>query len=484
NNGQRPSYFKTRRAQDGAEPILFKEKFWNFKDDLPIMSRSPSPGNISRRILVEFSAKDMYMDKRPAEDPMVDDGRGKIQMWYIDGDSKRKVYPSDMHGHFFTGDSYIILYTYRSNTSFYAGSSASLGMKDKHLIYFWQGSRSSVKKKGWSALLTTEMSREIEGDAPTQCRIPQQKETRHFMSIYNEATVIHRGTYESRRSARDSQERLYQLRCNYQGLLRAVEVDNKSESFNTNDAFFLSGQNPMLWLGRNSEFEKDKGQRCVKWAKDLRMCTEGTITTVEEGNEPESFWKILGGKKSYYNEPYKSIRFFHTHMATGTLTADRIWDYSQFDLVERDVIIVDTQDMVVLWKGSKADETKEQKGMKIATEYVDGAPSGKRKAPILLIHSRHEPQEFRRLFQDWDNSKSVEAVSLDSLQKVSHIMERNNRKYSVVELRTKPEGLDQHNLEKYLTEEDFESTFEMDRASFEAMPGWKREERKKKLGLF
>lgn len=55
------------------------------------------------------------------------------EMWLIESSQEGKTrYPEDMHGRFFSEDSYIILYTYRSHGS------------DKFVIYFWQGRDSSV----------------------------------------------------------------------------------------------------------------------------------------------------------------------------------------------------------------------------------------------------------------------------------------------------------------------------------------------------
>jgi len=39
-------------------------------------------------------------------------------------------------------------------------------------------------------------------------------------------------------------------------------------------------------------------------------------------------------------------------------------------------------------------------------------------------------------------------------------------------------------LEKYLSDEEFEKVFKMDKATFEALPLWRRKNAKKAVGLF
>merc|ERR1712146_754350 len=47
-----------------------------------------------------------------------------------------------------------------------------------------------------------------------------------------------------------------------------------------------------------------------------------------------------------------------------------------------------------------------------------------------------------------------------------------------------PESVDLTAKEAYLTEEEFNTVFKMDRAAFNALPKWKQSGHKKKVGLF
>ena len=49
---------------------------------------------------------------------------------------------------------------------------------------------------------------------------------------------------------------------------------------------------------------------------------------------------------------------------------------------------------------------------------------------------------------------------------------------------TFPDGVDAAAREEFLSDEDFAATFGMDKATFKALPKWKRTAAKKKHGLF
>ena len=60
---------------------------------------------------------------------------------------------SEKHGNFFAGDSYVILYKYGD---------------DKSIVYFWQGSKTSVDEKGASAIHAARIDNEELGGKAVQ----------------------------------------------------------------------------------------------------------------------------------------------------------------------------------------------------------------------------------------------------------------------------------------------------------------------------
>lgn len=59
-----------------------------------------------------------------ADTQLVDDGTGKSQVWRLNNKDLEPV-PEEHFGLFFSGDCYLILYTYNCNG------------KEKHILYFW-----------------------------------------------------------------------------------------------------------------------------------------------------------------------------------------------------------------------------------------------------------------------------------------------------------------------------------------------------------
>ena len=56
----------------------------------------------------------------------IDDGSGKVEVWRIEHFDMVPI-EEELHGQFFAGDSYVVLYTYY------------VGRKECYIVYFWQG---------------------------------------------------------------------------------------------------------------------------------------------------------------------------------------------------------------------------------------------------------------------------------------------------------------------------------------------------------
>lgn len=68
-------------------------------------------------------------------------------------------------GQFFAGDCYVIQYTYK------------VSGKDNHVIYYWQGSKSTTDEKGTSALKAVELDDKL-GGAAVQVQFSQIRQYR------------------------------------------------------------------------------------------------------------------------------------------------------------------------------------------------------------------------------------------------------------------------------------------------------------------
>ena len=111
---------------------------------------------------------------------------GKVTVWRIENFEKVLVKPENV-GHFYSGDSYIVLYSYKKRRE-----DGTVKSNEEHIIYFWHGNDSSQDEKGSSAILATMLDDEL-GGTPIQVMVAQGKEPRHFRALFHGALVVHFG---------------------------------------------------------------------------------------------------------------------------------------------------------------------------------------------------------------------------------------------------------------------------------------------------
>ena len=83
------------------------------------------------------------------------------------------------YGQFYSGDSYIINYTFEDTKR---------GNKFTQYLYFWLGLSSTSDEKGAAALLVKAMDDESQG-AAIQVRVVQGKEPSHFKQLFNSKSL-------------------------------------------------------------------------------------------------------------------------------------------------------------------------------------------------------------------------------------------------------------------------------------------------------
>uniref|UniRef100_A0A8C2HLF0 Scinderin like b n=1 Tax=Cyprinus carpio TaxID=7962 RepID=A0A8C2HLF0_CYPCA len=313
------------------------------------------------------------------------------QIWRVEGGDRVPVDPST-YGQFFGGDCYLILYSYKQ------------GSREQHIIYTWLGLKSTQDELAASAFLTVQLDDSM-GGAPVQVRVTQGQEPPHLMSLFKgKPMIIHSGgTSRKDGQTKTGSMRLFHIRQSSSRATRAVEVEPSASNLNTNDIFVLKSPDCVfVWKGAGASEEE------MVAAKYVVSVLGGQSTDVAEGKEPAGFWSAVGGKKEYQTSPtlrnmVKPPRLFGCSNKTGRLVVEEVpGDFTQSDLATDDVMLLDTWDQIFLWIGKEANEVEKTESPKIAKDYVESDPSGRRGLPITTIKQGAEPPTFTGWFQAWD----------------------------------------------------------------------------------
>ncbi|XP_023199625.1 gelsolin-like isoform X2 [Xiphophorus maculatus] len=412
-----PPYTQVQVLPQSGETPLFKQFFRNWRDAEDTVGMGTA--YIANKVPFDVS-KLHQSDSMSAQYGMVDRGDGDKKIWRVEGSGKVLVDPA-YFGQFYGGDSYLILYQYQH------------GGRRRHMVYIWQGAESSQDETVASAVLAVELDDELGGGA-VQVRVVQGKEPAHLMSLFGgQPMVVYQGgTSREGGQSTTADTRLFQVRSNPAGDTRAVEVGPSSSRLNSNDAFLLTAAGgAWLWKGRGSSAAEAKG------AEHLAQVLQVNPAPLEEGEEPDGFWAVLGGKDDYCRAPRLSNkmdahppRLFASSNKTGTFQMEEVpGELTQDDLAPDDVMILDTWDQVSLphhrhhgnqvlappvahrfprqvfvWIGNEANEEEKMEAAATAERYIRTDPTSRNPlTPIVTLKQGFEPTTFTGWFLGWNH---------------------------------------------------------------------------------
>ncbi|KAM4616917.1 gelsolin-like isoform 1-T8 [Polymixia lowei] len=394
-----PRHTQVQILPQHGETPLFKHffKVWREADDTVGMGTGYVSNQIAKIEKVPFDVSQLHQSEAmAAQHGMVDEGIGEKQIWRVEGSDKVLVDPS-LYGHFYGGDSYIILYNYQHSNG------------QGQIIYIWQGAESSQDEVGASAILAVQLDEEL-GAGAVQVRVVQGKEPAHLMSLFGgQPMVVHKGgTSREGGQSEVADTRLFQVRANPAGNTRAVQVEAVASSLNSNDVFLLVWPDGcVVWEGQGSSGTESQGAQSLAGLLDL------TASSLKEGKEGDEFWDALGGKDDYCTSTRlkKELdadppRLFSCSNKSGNFQIEEVpGEMTQDDLAPDDVMILDTWDQVFVWIGEEAHEEEKTEGMASAASYIETDPSIRDPGiPIVKIKQGFEPPTFTGWFLGWDQS--------------------------------------------------------------------------------
>ncbi|XP_021740998.1 villin-3-like [Chenopodium quinoa] len=416
---KRPKTTRVTRVIQGYETHSFKSHF----DSWPAGSAAPSNeegrGKVAAFLKQQgFGAKGTNKSAPVNEDvPPLLETSGKIEVWRINGSAKTPV-PKEDVGKFYSGDCYIILYTYHSGEK-----------KEDYYLCWWIGKDSIEDDQKMAARLANTMCNSLKG-RPVLGRIFQGKEPPQFISIFQPMVVLKGGLssgykkFIEEKGLTDSTYpadgvALIEISETSLHNNKAMQVDAVATSLNSYNCYILqSGSSIFTWHGNQSTFEQQ--QLTAKIAEFLKPGS--TTKHAKEGTENSVFWSALGGKQPYASkktsqELVRDPHLFSFSFKKGKFQVEEIYNFTQDDLLTEDMMILDTHIEVFVWLGQSVDPKEKQSAFEIGQKYVQMAASLEGLSPHIPLYRITEGNEpcFFTTYFSWEPAKAI--VQGNSFQK-------------------------------------------------------------------
>ncbi|KAL0339926.1 UNVERIFIED_CONTAM: Villin-4 [Sesamum radiatum] len=335
------------------------------------------------------------------------EGCSGIEIWRIENFQPVAV-PKDLHGKFFTGDSYVILKT----TALKSGAL-------RHDIHYWLGKDTSQDEAGTAAIKTVELDAVLGGRA-VQYREVQGHETEKFLSYFKPCIIPQEGGIASgfkHAEAEEHQTRLYIAYHNV--LLMAGQVTFARSSLNHDDVFILDTRSKIFQFnGSNSSIqERAKALEVVQYIKDTFHDGKCEIAAIEDGRlmsdaETGEFWVFFGGfaplpKKTTTDEPNSADLISSKLFCVEKGEAVPV----EVDSLTRELLdmskcyILDCGMEVFVWMGKSTSLDEKKAASRTADELLHGPDRST--SHVTRVMEGYETVMFCSKFDSWPQSTSV-----------------------------------------------------------------------------
>jgi len=313
--------------------------------------------------------------------------------------------PKSSYGAFFSGDSYIVLNTFRRP-----------GRQNLEWdVHFWLGKETSQDEMGVAAYKTVELDDYL-GGGPFQHREVQGHESELFQSYFPKGIRIMSGGIDTgfnKVKPKEYKPRLLQVKGRKK--VRLVEVPLDAKSVNSGDVFVLDlGLLIIQFNGKDSRiFERNKATEICRALDDERGSVP-EVVVFDEFTKPEEWpkeWVDRLGKGPYASaaEGGDDLEFekgatgrvlLRLSNASGTMEMTKVAEGTAVKremLDKNDVFIVDFGNEIFTWVGTGASREERKHGIQYALDYLK--KGGRDEAtPITVTLQDHESDYFWSLF--------------------------------------------------------------------------------------
>jgi gelsolin len=331
------------------------------------------------------SKEDRATRKKSAEgEPAWKDAGKKvgIEIWRIEK-FKVKAWPREQYGSFYSGDSYIVLNTYKEQ-----GKDAL-----KWDLHFWLGQHTTQDEAGTAAYKTVELDTYLD-DGPVQHREVMGHESVLFLSYFPNYRTMDGGVDSGFKHVEPEKYTPRLLHLKGKKKIRTMQVTLSVDSLNSGDVFILDGGLTVYkWEGKSSGmFEKNKAREVCDAIKTERR-GKVNVVSLREGEsldtDAKKFFELLGVKdtsslkiktaseggsdEEAEKEIAKTRRLCKLSDASGKLEFSLVAEgnaIKKSQLDANDVFIYDGGAEVFAWVGKGASDQERTSALGFASTYL------------------------------------------------------------------------------------------------------------------
>eukprot|EP01090_Pellita_catalonica_P018696 TRINITY_DN6118_c0_g1_i1.p1 TRINITY_DN6118_c0_g1~~TRINITY_DN6118_c0_g1_i1.p1 ORF type:complete len:1019 (-),score=200.11 TRINITY_DN6118_c0_g1_i1:125-3181(-) len=337
------------------------------------------------------------------------EGSGKksgLVIWRINKMIPEKL-PSNKHGKFYSGDSYICL------MSTFKGRSRMLD----HNLFYWIGRKAPQDSVTSACIRSVQLNEMLEGGV-THHRETQGHESKEFLSLFGRKIKYLKGGSES--ALNHVTEEVYETR-----LLHLIVNGNDSTarmvepvcaSLNEEDTFVLDDGNKIwVWIGEKAGISK-KG-KAIEVANFIKAENGGKgkvkLLTGAKRDKPAEFWNLLGGKhldqiaathNAAAEEEYRESLFLYliTKDENDEFDADPVEELPLVRslLKTENTYVLDCGTEMFAWIGKESSWESRDSALLMAEDFLTmfNRPLW---TPMIRISEGHEPVLFKSKFVGW-----------------------------------------------------------------------------------
>ncbi|GFO37838.1 villin-1 [Plakobranchus ocellatus] len=514
------------RLLEGEEPNEFKTAFSGWRDRAVKerqLARSYSVANVGRALYSGTDRRTVAKLTEVWSDDLFLSGQGTNQLWRVDSETLIPLAPEDL-GVFFNRSCYIILHRTETTPDGKGGS---------RILYYWVGGKCSEEEElqahksacsidatlGYTCSVGGKCSEEEElqahksacsidatlGHTCSVLRVLDSKEPRHFFVVLQGSMIVYDSDQHcpqedatpTKPLLRSTCVNMFCVREMGQECMRVEQVPPLTSYLNSSAAYLLVSETLMVWYGKNAR-GNDR-----EYAKNMLtyFCPEKPreYSIINEGKENNAFWLSVEDNGDYPREFCKQ----KLHRRVPALTKCKVsfgkWsfqdipNFSQEDLSETSLYVLDSHDQIQIWCGSCVFDKEFMVLSKLLKAYLDQDPCERCREDVSIwtINQNHEPSIFTRHFRTWDPDGYGGQLAYDAARKrlrqenalididcqmidTSYVEAVKVPYRNLVKEEDLPADIDLHHKENHLSDADFTRVMRQSRAQLYRLPLWKQ----------